>query len=436
MLTGKKYTKHLPIWGGIECSLNRVKDRYFDQLEQAGHYNRLSHDIAVIAELGVRVLRYPVIWERNEPVEGLLDFSFADQSLATIKAHGIDPIVGLVHHGSGPAYCPVDNGEFPAKLARYAEQVARRYPWVQYYTPVNEPLTTARFCGLYGLWYPHGNSDRVFVRILLNELRAVVESMKAIRRINPDAWLVQTEDLGKTYATPLLQYQADFENCRRFLTYDLLCGKVDKHHELWEFLRGNAEENELMYFVENPCPPDLIGLDYYPTSERYLDERLYLYPVHTHGGNGRDAYADVEAFRVRHRQQSGIEMLLKEYWDRYQLPMAITEVHIHCDDDSQIRWFWHVWNACWKLMQQGVDIRAITSWALLGSFGWNKLLTESDGIYEAGVFNVSSGKPIMTTLGKFVSEVIRDNRHDHHAIQKKGWWEREDRFIAQHRTLA
>jgi dTDP-4-dehydrorhamnose reductase len=42
--------------------------------------------------------------------------------------------------------------------------VAARYPWLRDYTPVNEPLTTARFSGLYGVWYPHHRNTHSFVR--------------------------------------------------------------------------------------------------------------------------------------------------------------------------------------------------------------------------------------------------------------------------------
>jgi dTDP-4-dehydrorhamnose reductase len=115
---------------------------------------------------------------------------------------------------------------FPELLADYAKEVARKFPWIKYYTPVNEPLTTARFSGLYGLWYPHATNNKSFLVMLLNQLKAVVLSMKAIREINPDAKLVQTEDLAKIHSTPKLKYQRDFENHRRWLSYDLLCGKV------------------------------------------------------------------------------------------------------------------------------------------------------------------------------------------------------------------
>ena len=71
--------------------------------------------------------------------------------------------------------------------------MAERYPWVQDWTPVNEPLTTARFSGLYGVWYPHERSDQAFVRCLLHQVQATVLAMRAVRRVNPQAQLVQTD---------------------------------------------------------------------------------------------------------------------------------------------------------------------------------------------------------------------------------------------------
>ena len=60
-------------------------------------------------------------------------------------------------------------------------------------------------------------------------------AMCAIREINSSACLVQTEDLGKTFSTPRMGYQANFDNERRWLTFDLLCGRVDDRHALWNY---------------------------------------------------------------------------------------------------------------------------------------------------------------------------------------------------------
>src|SRR4051812_12675041 len=140
------------IWGGIECTINRVNDAYFDQLDYAGHYERDS-DIEVLAGLGVKKLRYPLLWERHQPRKNMaIDWSWTENRLRQIRSHQIEVIAGLVHHGSGPAFTSMIDRNFPQYLADYARQVAEKFPWIEYYTPVNEPLTTARFSGLYGLW--------------------------------------------------------------------------------------------------------------------------------------------------------------------------------------------------------------------------------------------------------------------------------------------
>ena len=220
------------IWGGIESTINRIENDFNDQLEYSKHYYR-PNDIDAITDLGIKKIRYPILWERHQPSKNeTINWDWVESQLLKFREKNIDVIAGLVHHGSGPAYTNLLDSQFPFLLAEYARKVAEKFPWIKYYTPVNEPLTTARFSGLYGLWYPHKKDDKSFVQMLLNELKGIVLSMKAIKEINPDAQLIQTEDLGKTYSTPRLKYQADFENERRWLTYDLLCGRVNKDHPL------------------------------------------------------------------------------------------------------------------------------------------------------------------------------------------------------------
>ena len=133
------------LWGGVECTVNRVGDHYFSQLERSGHDSRFD-DLDRVAELGVRALRYPVLWERVAPhgIESA-NWSWSDKRLARLRELGITPIVGLVHHGSGPAHTSLVDPTFAGKLADYASAVAQRYPWVDRYTPVNEPLNYGAF---------------------------------------------------------------------------------------------------------------------------------------------------------------------------------------------------------------------------------------------------------------------------------------------------
>lgn len=416
------------IWGGVECTINRVGDVFKDQLEYTGYYER-ENDIDLFAELGIKAFRFPVLWEKHQPAQdSVIDFSWAEQQLQKLQSHNITPIAGLVHHGSGPAFTSLIDNNFPELLAQYATQVAEKFPFLEYYTPVNEPLTTARFSGLYGLWYPHHRKDSSFVKIVMNQAKATVLAMQSIRKINPNAKLVQTEDLGKTYASKKLQYQAKFENKRRWLVFDLLCGRFTKEHLLWKYFIKYVTEEEINFFLQNPCPPDIVGVNHYVTSERYLDDDFRNYPKHVIGGNRRNRYADVEAVRANHGQSSGMKVLIREMWLRYKIPIAITEVQLQCHREEQMRWLRQVYKACIELHDEGIDIRAITAWALLGAKGWNKLLTE-DGDYESGVFDVRSGQPRMTALGKLIGKLSNGVEEKFPFLKEPGWWQRNMRFI-------
>lgn len=420
----------MEVWGGIECTINRVYDTYFDQLSYSGHYDR-EDDLALFKDLGIKKIRYPILWEKHQPNQTEdINWLETEKKLNRLVELGIEPIVGLVHHGSGPTYVHMTDENFSSGLAEFAMKVATKFPFINYYTPINEPLTTARFCGLYGLWHPHKKDDASFIQILLSECKATVLAMQSIRMVNPKAKLVQTEDLGKTHSTSPLDYQAKFENHRRWLGFDLLCGLVNTKHKLYNYLtKKGASKSQLDFFLKNPCPPDILGFNHYLTSERFLDHDYTQYPKHTVGGNKRHRYADVEAVRVANVNLSGPYDLLKEAWERYKLPIAITEVHLHCTREEQMRWLANIWKAANNLKNEGIDIRAVTFWALLGSFGWNKLLTKPKGEYEPGVFDVTSGKPRPTALTEIIKSFGRDQSYNHPVLNEKGWWERGERLL-------
>ena len=419
----------LEMWAGLECTVNRVGDVYFDQLERNGHAWRLG-DLDLFAGLNIARLRYPLLWERIAP-SGVAsaDWSWSDERMDRLRALGVRPIVGLVHHGSGPRHTSLLEPSFAEGLAEFAGAVARRYPWIEDFTPVNEPLTTARFSGLYGFWYPHHRDRRSFVRALLVQCRATALAMRAVRAVIPHARLVQTEDFGRIYSTPALAGQARYENRRRLLSMDLLCGLVTPAHPLWPELRdAGATADELLWFRNEP-PPDLIGVNYYLTSDRLLDTRCGRYPAHTRGGNGRQSYADVEAVRAWARGITGHRALLDELWGRYGRPLAISEVQAAGSREEQLRWLKEAWDAACDARASGVDVRAVTAWALLGSWDWHRQVTSADGYYEPGVFDTRVGSPRPTAVARMVRDLATTGEHTHPVLASPGWWRRPERFV-------
>lgn len=418
----------LELWGGHECTVNRVGDEFFDQTLRAGHQDRID-DLQRFADLGVKALRYPVLWERIAPErDGDRDWRWTDVRLTRIRELGMRPIAGLLHHGSGPRYTSLLDPGFAAAFAAFARAAAERYDWICDWTPINEPLTTARFSALYGHWYPHLADERMFWAAVFNQIDATRLAMREIRAVRPAARLIQTEDLGRTYATRAVAHQADYDNARRWMTWDLLSGRVTPGHALWSRLEGLGFGERLRAIAEDPCPPDVVGVNHYLTSDRFLDHRIEAYPPERIGGNEFMRFADVEAARTVLPGPDGVEGALSEAWDRYRRPVALTECHNGCTREEQVRWLREAWESAERLRGRGADVRAVTAWALLGTYDWNSLLTVQAGHYEVGAFDVRADPPRPTALAAEIRRLAGRGAESHPATLGPGWWRRDIRL--------
>src|SRR5262249_1099127 len=98
------------LWGGPECSYVRVGTRAVDQIERPGHGARLD-GLERVAGLGVRAFRQAVLWERAG------DWGWADERVGRLRELHVLPILGLLHHGSGPGQDHLLSPTFVAGLA-------------------------------------------------------------------------------------------------------------------------------------------------------------------------------------------------------------------------------------------------------------------------------------------------------------------------------
>ncbi|WP_309660984.1 family 1 glycosylhydrolase [Sphingomonas sp.] len=425
----------LELWGGVECTVVRIGDDYRNQLIDTGHASRMS-DLDAMAELGIKAVRYPILWETIAPETPTeLDFDWHDARLDRLRELGIRVIGGLVHHGSGPRYTHLLDPNFPTLLADFAAKVAQRYPWIDTWTPVNEPLTTARLSCLYGHWHPHLRDIDATFRATVIQCLGIARAMSAIRGVNPNAQLLATEDIGKTFATDELAYQAEHENDRRWLSLDLLAGRVVDGHPFYRWLlEGATTQAELDELAAGAGMPDIIGFDHYLTSERFLDDRVDRYPGVEAGSNGGHAYVDVEATRIDQlRPQLGPAARLRETWERYGIPIAVTEVHHGCTREEQVRWLHEMWRAVEAERAHGADIRAVTLWALFGVVDWRSLLTRREGAYDVGAFDTRAPSPRPTLVAKAAAKLGRGEAFDHPLLDLPGWWKRPGRTLARPR---
>ncbi len=411
----------MEMWAGFECTLNRVGDRYQDQLLPEEREMRKAC-LRALPALGITAFRYRVAWE-----DVSTPWDWVTEDINFLTENGINPIVGLMHHGSGTQETSLVADNFAEGLCAHASDIARALPAIEYWTPINEPLTTARFSTLYGHWYPHERSDTAFWLALLNQTDATIGAMRAIRAVNPAAKLVQTEDIGTTYATATLSDQAAHDNQRRWMTWDLLCGMVVPGHPFYNRLCALGFQERLDRIAVAPCPPDIIGVNHYVTSDRFLDHRTGRYPKASIGGNHAQRYADIEAVRVLAAPPNGIKNALSEAWDRYQIPVALTECHNGCTREEQMRWVRDAWDSGVQLNAVNKTVTAVTIWSLMGARGWSSLLTKPLDDYESGVFDPRGQTLRPTGLADTIT-ALTQSRALPAAMAGPGWWQREDRL--------
>jgi dTDP-4-dehydrorhamnose reductase len=419
----------MEFWASPEPTVARIDATTVrDQLAETGHDVR-PDDADRIAALGVGASRTPVLWERVAPHDpATRDFSEPGRRLERLRACGVEPIVTLLHHGSGPAYTDLLDPAFPQLFADFAESAARAFPWVRRWTPINEPLTTARFSTLYGVWYPNMRDDRAFGRAIVNEARAIQLAMRRIRDVIPGAELVITEDLQRfSAADDRAESYAAFLRERAFLSIELVAGRIVRgEHAMAEFLRQRCgvRSSELRTLVHDATVPDVVAFNHYPHSERHLF------------GAPDGGLADVPAVYVAGEPPPAAGPLLRAAHDRLQLPLALGEVHVRGTASDRVRWLaQHVADA---LAQRaaGVDMRAVGAWAAFGMIDWHSLLRRRTRVIEDGIYTFAgpNGTPQPTLVADAVRTLCAGGTLP--VDGEPGWWERPERLLGRDELLA
>jgi dTDP-4-dehydrorhamnose reductase len=382
-------------------------------LSETGHERRHS-DIALLGMLGVAGTRYPVLWEKTAPGDPAKpDVAWARARLDALEQRNLEPIVTLLHHGSGPSHTSLTDREFPEKFAAYAGAIAAAFPWILRWTPINEPLTTARFSTLYGLWYPNSRDDTAFGHAIAHEALGMLLAMEAIRRSVPDAHFVLTEDLQSFTALDAgRDAEARHQSERMYLSIELVMGRVVPGHALYRYLNEtcNVASALLNRIAERACPPELIGWNYYPNSERVLAA----------GSEG----AALDLPRVVHAPGSiSPRPLLAAAHERLGLPFGIGEVHVNAGESARVRWLVQRYDDLIALEEEGFPVRMLGAWAAFGSIDWDSLLTRREDYREDGIFAFAAAgeRPRPTAVADAVRAMARGERPD--LPEEPGWWE-------------
>jgi beta-glucosidase len=375
---------------GIENSnptINNGRERV-DEMAKCNHYEKWSEDFDRVEEIGACFLRYGVPIHRVFVAPERYDWSFSDRVFSDLRRRHILPIADLCHFGVPDWIGNFQNPDFPELLAQYADAFARRFPWIQLYTPVNEMFICAVFSASFGWWNEQLQNDRAFVTALKHIVHANVLAMHAILKVRPDAIFIQSESSEYFHAeNPDAIKPAEIMNAKRFLSLDLNYGRrVDS--EMYEFLMDNGmTRDEYHFFLHNNLKHHCImGNDYYITNE------------HRVMPDGRMTAAG-EVF--------GYDEITTQYFDRYRLPVMHTETNFTEGPrgDEAVYWLWKEWANVLRVRNNGIPVVGFTWYSLTDQVDWDTALRENNGTVNAlGLYDLDRN---IRPVGKAYRDLIR-----------------------------
>lgn len=324
------------------------------------HSLRWREDLTLLRDLGATAVRYGVSWPLVHLAPNRYDWSFLDELIPfAVDELGLTIVADLVHYGT-PRWLTESFADraYPEAIESFARAFASRYrDRVTHFTPLNEPVTTASFCGLRGVWPPGLTGWGGWVAVGVPIAIGMVRTTLAIRDANSDAVIVHVEasTLVDTGDSELANHAALLRDIG-WLPTDLMMGKITEKHHMWSWLlQHGANRDDLRWLVDNAVIPDIVGVNYYPD---LTPRRLETIDGHT--------------MQVSYdRWTAGLREALTAFASRYKLPLVVTETSIEGTDSMREAWLRDSVREVTNLISEGVDIRGYTWWPLFDFVDWS-----------------------------------------------------------------
>ncbi|MFL5679012.1 MAG: family 1 glycosylhydrolase [Chloroflexota bacterium] len=338
----------------VAASSGRALDEYV--LTQHDRFWR--EDLRMIADIGVRYLRYGIPWYRVNPAPGRFDWSWTDEAIPELDRLGIHPILDLVHYGA-PLWLDGTflNPSYPDRVAEYAAAVAERYgKLIRLWTPLNEPRVHAHFAGSTGAWPPYRRGARGYSQVMVALARGMSRTITAIRRVRADAVMVHVDALSWGHAAdPSLQPEVDRRRYHGFLAQELVEGLISPDDGIGSWLVGNGvQPSHLEELRAAQARIDVFGANFYPQMSGYEIAGTPEAPIQ----------------RRRIATAGDLAATLREAHERTGRPVMLTETSLVGSTAARGRWLEASVDAIADLRADGVPIIGYTWFPAFSLVTW------------------------------------------------------------------
>ncbi|MFI5006016.1 MAG: glycoside hydrolase family 1 protein [Solirubrobacterales bacterium] len=367
-------------WSRFEEEPGRIADG-----ERSGSavdsWNRMPEDVALLSSLKANAYRFSIEWSRLEPSEGTWDeaaWARYGDLVVRLRDARIEPMVTLLHF-TLPRWLADRGGvtarDFPERFARFSAEAARRLgPRVDLWCTINEPNVQMYLGYVEGIWPPGQKSPVQAAAAFAGLLRAHALAASALREHDRGAQVGVAVNV------------ISFEPASRLWLTDWVAARVAAEAFDWSFydsVRAGRIRFHAPGFpsLDEPVPAltgsaDWVGVNY------YRRERIHFTPstpAYVGFEPGTGPQSDV-GWGIH---PEGLLRLLRLTWNRYRLPVYVTENGIADAAGSMRSDFIRVHAyAMSKAISEGIPVRGYFHWSLTDNFEWTQGFTPRFGLFR------------------------------------------------------
>ena len=340
-----------------------------------GSWEHLERDLEAIKALGVNAYRFSVEWARIEPKVNRFEDSVIERYkdfVTMLIENGVQPILTLNHFVLPQWFSEIGGWEDRENLPYFRRFVSRIVSSmgenIHYWVTINEPNVYAVMSYLMGEWPPEIKDMGRAMRVLANLLYAHSEAYDVIKESNPLSMVGVAVNMMPFF--PLRTFHPGDRIVSKYLdrvyNYSFLDslknGKMIRPLGTGEAVSGISSKL------------DYLGINYYT---RMFAKYAKPLPEIVVGDEFEKTEMGYEFF------PQGIEDVVLKAYNRYELPIMITENGI-ADGTDKRRWE-YIETALKSLrnaMDKGARVFGYIYWSLMDNFEWKEGYSMKFGLYE------------------------------------------------------
>jgi beta-glucosidase/6-phospho-beta-glucosidase/beta-galactosidase len=330
--------------GGFECSdqLNHYGNRV-DLLSETGHIVKAIEDYKLLMEKGIYTVREGIRWSFVETAPYQYDFSVVGSMLHAAKMTGIQQIWDICHFGYPTDLSPLHPhfvDRFVSICISFASFHKAQCPNERLIvTPINEVGFISWLGGDHASTTPYARGMGWDIKYAL--VKAYILGIKAIKKINPETWVMTTEPLVNIVppldATLEIILEAKEKHEIQYQTTDMLTGKICSE------LGGSAELIDFM------------GFNFYYNNQWVVNDFTFL------------PWANLDP----DPRWRGLSSLLQEAYLRYGIPVVLSETS-H-PGEHRPNWLELITKECVKALKMGIPLKGICLYPIIDRPDWDHL---------------------------------------------------------------